>query len=85
MDPHGAFKEKLDREHNWPAIYMFKFVVPKSNAAEVRDLFSDEPLKEKKSKAGNYIAFTFKKMINSSDEVVHIYIKAKKVKGLISL
>ncbi|MCG8308016.1 MAG: DUF493 domain-containing protein [Cytophagales bacterium] len=85
MDTHKAFKEKLDIEHDWPTTYMFKFVVPKNKTKEVRDMFSKETLMEKKSKAGNYVAFTFKKLINSSDEVVDIYLQAKKVKGLISL
>ena len=85
MDSIEAFKEKLDNEHDWPTIYMFKFVVPAAKAIEVKAIFSEEKLVVKESKAGNYIAFTLNKMIYSSDEVVEIYQEARKVDGLIAL
>lgn len=85
MDSFKAFKEKLDNEHNWPAIYMFKFVVPIAKAGELRQLFNKEKLQSKNSKAGNYVAFTLKKQINSSDEVIATYLKADKVEGLIAM
>jgi len=85
MDFYKDFKEKLDSEHQWPTAYMFKFVVPKIKVDEFRTLFFVETLREKISKAGNYTSFTFKKQIKSSDEVVDIYIKAKKIEGVISL
>lgn len=85
MDSHKDFKEKLDNEHKWPATYMFKFVVPKGKVEDFRTLFSIEDLKEKVSKAGNYISFTFQKQMKSSDEVVEVYINAKKIEGVISL
>ena len=85
MDSYDAFKEKLDQEHTWPGIYIFKFVVPSAKQDEVRETFPQETFTEKKSKAGNYISFTLKKNINSSDEVVDIYLKAKEIDGLIAL
>ncbi len=85
MDPHRYFKDKLDREHTWPSVYMFKFVVPKSSEAEVRKLFQEETLQTRNSRKGNFIAFTMKKMIYSSDEVVTIYEEASKITGLIAL
>ena len=85
MDSYRDFKQQLDDEHNWPTDYMFKFVSPKRKAPEVRALFSKESVTEKKSRAGNYISFTFKKVIYSSDEVVDIYERAKRIEGLISL
>ncbi len=85
MDSFMPFKERLDDEHNWPTIYMFKFVVPVAKADEVRQLFIKENLQSKNSKAGNYVAFTLKKLIKSSDEVIVTYLKANKVKGLIAM
>lgn len=85
MDSVKAFKEKLDQEHNWPAYYMFKFVVPIEKEDEVKDAFPTEKFQKRLSKAGNYIAFTLKKMINNSDEVVEIYFRARKIEGLIAL
>ena len=85
MDSYKAFKEKLDQEHSWPDLYVFKFVVPIAKQSELRELFPEESFTEKKSKAGNYISFTLKKHIKSSDEVVAIYLKAKEIEGLIAL
>jgi len=85
MDSFNDFKEKLDREHQWPAIYMFKFVLPKGKVDEFNLLFKQEALQSKESKAGNYLSFTMKKMINSSQEVVDIYLEAKKIEGIIAL
>lgn len=85
MESFKAFKEKLDQEHKWPATYMFKFVVPKAKIDEFQKVFAKEPFQPKKSKAGNYTSFTMKKMMNSSDEVVEIYVRARKIEGLIAL
>ena len=52
MDSIKAFKEKLDNEHNWPAIYMFKFVVPVAKAGELRQLFNNEKLHQKIQRPG---------------------------------
>lgn len=85
MDSFKAFKEKLDKEHKWPDNYVFKFVVPAAKENEFKAKFPNESFSEKKSKAGNYISFTLKKMLQSSDEVVEMYVKAKTVEGVISL
>ena len=37
------FKEKLEETHKFPALYMFKFIVPESKTGEVEALF---PLNE---------------------------------------
>lgn len=80
-----AFKEKLDNEHNWPDTYVFKFVLASEKQNEFRELFPEETFHEKKSSAGNYISFTLKKTMMSSDEVVEVYIKARAIDGLIAL
>jgi uncharacterized protein len=85
MNSVEAFKEKLDKEHNWPDVYVFKFVVSILRENDFRALFSKETFQEKRSKAGNYISFTLKREMESSDEVVNIYMKAKAIEGLIAL
>ncbi len=85
MNSVEAFKEKLDREHNWPDVYVFKFVVSKLKEQDFRALFNKETFHEKRSKAGNYISFTLKREMESSDEVVNVYMKAKTIEGLIAL
>jgi len=85
MNNYKEFKDKLDKEHQWPTVYMFKFVVPKDKVAEFNQVFKQESVKSKESKAGNYMSFTMNKMINTSQEVVDIYLKAKNIEGLIAL
>ena len=85
MDSFKAFKEKLDQEHKWPTAYLFKFVVPKNKIDEFKKTFPEEPFQSKQSKAGNYTSFTLKKVLNSSDEVIEMYLSAKKIDGLIAL
>ena len=85
MESFKAFKEKLDSEYKWPSTYMFKFVVPKAKTHELKTIFSKESLQTKDSKTGKYVAFTLKKLMNSSDEVIEIYMKAKEIEDLIAL
>lgn len=78
------FKEKLDDQHEWPGSYIFKFIVPSDKVQQVEALLGDgTELKE--SKNGNYISVTARLHLNSSQEVVDIYIKAKSIDGIISL
>jgi nitroreductase len=48
MDSFEAFKEKLDQEHKWPDMYVFKFVVPVGKATEFKTAFQHEAFQEKK-------------------------------------
>ena len=78
MESYEAFRQKLDQEHQWPTVYMFKFVAPSDKVEEFKTLFQDEKWESKQSAAGNYTSFTIKKMLHSSQEVVDMYLKAKK-------
>lgn len=79
------FKEKLDSQHVWPSIYMFKFIVPKGKEAEILSLFPKNELTSKSSKEGNYTSFTAKVMMGSSNDVIKIYQEAYKIEGVIAL
>lgn len=79
------FKDKLDSQHIWPSLYMFKFIVPKGKEGEIYSLFPRNETSTKPSKAGNYISITAKIMMPSSDEVIKIYQQAHKVEGVIAL
>ncbi len=82
---HTVFKQRLDEEHTWPGMYLFKFVVPKEKQQEIIQLFPDDKLTTKLSKEGNYISITVHKHMQSSDEVIEIYERAHKVEGVIAL
>ena len=80
-----AFKEKLEEQYSWPAVYMFKFIVPEKKEAEVIKLFPNDDLKKKSSSGGKYISFTATRMMQSSDEIINIYNKANNIEGIIAL
>jgi putative lipoic acid-binding regulatory protein len=80
-----SFREKLEKVHAWPSLYMFKFIVPKHKEGEIYGLFPKHETKSKLSKNGRYISITAKIMAKSSDEVINIYQKANKVEGVIAL
>lgn len=79
------FKRQLDENHEWPCTYLFKFIVPKEQVVTLEHQTGLEHSKLTPSKKGTYVSVTFEMMANSSDEVVEIYKKASKVKGVMSL
>jgi len=85
MGDYKVFREKLEANYTWPAIYLFKFIVPKDQALNVKELFLTEEIREKASKNGNYISLTIEKKVYNTDEVISIYEKANKIKGIIAL
>lgn len=82
---YGDFRQKLEKVHAWPTLYMFKFIAPTGKEIELRNLFPKNEFIQRKSKEGNYFSLTFKILVNSSDEVIRIYEKANKIKGVIAL
>ncbi len=81
----ASFKEKLDNQHQWPGLYIFKFIVPANKVQEVKALFPDVEVVEKASSKGTYKSLTVKAHLASSDHVIKLYIDAKKIEGIISL
>ena len=84
---YDAFREKLDAEHKWPTVYMFKFIVPQDKEDHIRSVFPEDNWnwEVKKSKNGAYLSFTSKKLINHADEVIEIYKTAHEIPGIIAL
>ncbi|MDN5204464.1 DUF493 family protein [Fulvivirgaceae bacterium BMA10] len=80
-----SFREKLDNEHDWPDVYMFKFIVPRSQEQSIRDLFPSDKVEVKESSSGKYVSVTATKLMRSSQEVIDIYVAAHKVEGVIAL
>jgi len=87
MEPSWAasLREKLDKHYAWPALYIFKFIVPRGKEEEVRKLFPRHTTTEKPSKNGNYTSLTTQMMMPSSDSVIEIYLKASVIEGLIAI
>jgi len=79
------FKERLDQEHNWPAPYLFKFIVPKDLQDRVSAHFPEDSVSIKSSSNGNYRSITVNLTMGSSEEVLEIYEKVHQIEGVIAL
>ncbi len=81
-------RERLDHVHDWPSVYMFKFILePDTERLDaVLALFppSSEVLR-KYSTGGKYLSITVKEVMMSADEVVDRYDKASGIEGVIVL
>jgi putative lipoic acid-binding regulatory protein len=82
-------KKLLDDHHQWPDLYMFKFVIPSDNQklAQIEALFNAETaeIRHKPSSKGNYTAITIKEVMLSAQSVLDVYEKAREIEGLIAL
>ena len=79
------FRIKLDKHHSWPALYMFKFIVPAGKQDDLKNLFPLHTSTDKISTQGNYVSVTFNMMMPSSESVIEVYEKASTIEGLIAL
>ncbi|MCE2895070.1 MAG: DUF493 domain-containing protein [Flammeovirgaceae bacterium] len=81
----NSLKEKLDQHYAWPALYTFKFIVPKGKETEVTSLFPNHVATEKTSKNGNYTSITLQMMMPSSESVIDVYVVTYTIEGIIAL
>ncbi len=78
-------KSLLDDQVSWPDYYDFKFVTKTDHKHRVIDLLSEHKISEKLSKNGKYTSITSRKILNSSDEVVEVYMEVSQIEGVITL
>lgn len=87
-DARERMRSALDQVHQWPSVYMFKFIFEpdEERLQAVLGLFSSEAeVLRRYSKAGKYLSITAKEVMMSADEVVARYDKAAKIEGVIVL
>ncbi len=82
------FQTLLDQHYQWPAEYLFKFVVKAEDLAQLETIFEDTIILEKTkrdSRGAKYIALSVRAQMDSSDEVIAIYESASEIEGLTAL
>lgn len=86
MDDSGynGLRERL-KEYNWPAFFMFKFIVPAEKKEEIFNIFSSPSYFVRPSKTGKYVGITSHVFVSSEEAVIDIYKEAAKVEGVILL
>lgn len=80
-----SFRSSLDANYEWPALFMFKFIVPKDQITQILESFSVAPIKAQQSSSGRFTSYTFEMEMNSSQQVVDTYASVSEIPGLISL
>jgi len=81
-------RQTLEKIHDWPAVYMYKFIFePETERLDaVLALFPKESeVLRKYSAGGKYLAITVKEVMMSADEVVERYDRASEITGVITL
>lgn len=73
--------EKLE----WPALYMFSFIVPIDKLDEALALFLGQVTKTKISKKGNYASVSATSFMYTAEKVIEKYREAAKIEGIIAL
>ena len=81
----AKFKTLLDEQNTWPEYYTFKFLVKADKKDQVLSMLSEHKVKIRESKAGKYVSFTSRKLVESSEEVVAVYELMAQVEGIMSL
>ena len=82
------FRLQLNKETDWPIVYMFKFIIPAENkkTALVESKFSSEAIiTTKESSGGKYISITVKEVMLNPDEIIAKYKEMEGIEGLMTL
>ncbi len=82
-------KEELSNTSEWPAEYLYKFIVPTDvkKIEEIENAFDNigAVIKTHQSKAGKYTSISINVTMDSPDDVIEKYIEVSSIEGIISL
>jgi len=79
------FRELLDNQYDWPADYLFKFIVTKEYKEELLVVLGGHKAIEKPSSKGKYVSVSLRILMHSAKEVMALYAKAANIKSVITL
>ena len=86
---YDRLKNELDLSNTWPAIYLFKFIVPSENenVLQVQKAFDamGAVIKTTKSKTGKFTSISVNVSMNSADAIIEKYKELATIKGIVSL
>jgi putative lipoic acid-binding regulatory protein len=86
---YERLKVELDMSNTWPALYLFKFIVPTENDNVERvELAFDcmgAIIKTTKSKTGKFTSISVDVQVKDAQEIVDKYLEVSTIKGIISL
>jgi putative lipoic acid-binding regulatory protein len=86
---YDRLKVELDNSNTWPALYLFKFIVPSEadNVARVELAFDcmGAVIKTTKSKTGKFTSVSVDVQVKDSQEIIDKYLEVSDIKGIVSL
>ncbi len=86
---YDRLKEQLEQDTNWPAAYLYKFIVPASNdkTAQIEAIFDglDAEIKTRDSSKGTYSSVSIHVKMESPKAVIKKYLEVSNIEGVISL
>ncbi len=86
---YARLKEQLALDTNWPAPYLYKFIVPASNEkiAEIEVIFDglDAEIRTRDSAKGKYSSVSITVKMESPEAVIKKYVEVSNIEGVISL
>ena len=86
MKDFETFRKLLDEQYQWPAVYTFKFIVPKKSSKRLLSMFaSNKQVRVRESGQGSYVSVTAQLIMPSSEGVVAVYEAVAEIEGIISL
>jgi len=82
-------KTELENSNDWPAEYLFKFIVPTNlqKTEAVQNAFDGlgAVVKTTKSRNENYTSISINVQMESSQQIIDKYIEVSTIEGIISL
>ena len=86
---YDRLKVELDNSNTWPAIYLFKFIVPTDDEKikRVEEAFDcmGAVINTKKSKTGKFTSISIDVTMKDSQEIVDKYLEVSPIEGIVSL
>lgn len=86
---YERLKVELDISNTWPALYLYKFIVPteNDNVSRVEEAFDcmGAVIKTTKSKTGKFTSISVDVTMKDAQEIVDKYLEVSTIKGIISL
>lgn len=86
---YARLKEELAGSADWPAIYLFKFIVPsdKNKILEVENAFDNmgAVIETTLSKTGKYTSVSINVTMQGPDAIIEKYQHLSTIEGIISL
>ena len=86
---YERLKVELDMSNTWPAMYLFKFIVPSigDNIERVENAFNcmGAVIKTTKSKTGKFTSISVDVQMKDAQEIIDKYIEVSVIEGIVSL